>query len=492
MQLPWQVVRKVGVHIRWHRSCFGIRSGVTSALTSSRLEGWSRSVFCGMSNHLEQNMSYLIDKMYQHFGRSRVFGRWLEKRNFARPFDKSLKKMLLLYHQHNATAFSQIYPFLYYAEEIAAEFGISVRAIPVESVNSALILQADVIAFQTDFAIADYQLRMLLRGLRDRNSRAGLVYLDWFAPLDLRFAETVNPYIELYVKRQLFTDISAYNQPTLGETNLTDYYNRYYNLEAEERCFHVPADFLPKLVLGPSLMTGDHLLAKFASGNAFSQNKSIDVHARFSCTGTSWYWAMRHDALMACANLQPANIVAGDGVPKKTYLRELEESKMCLSPFGYGEICWRDYEAAMCGALLLKPDVSHLRSSPDLFVKNETYVPVAWDWSDLQEKVEFYINNERERNRIVRNAREVLISYFAETRFLHQMSPLFELAYTGGVLKPSPVTKAPMPANRKATHVDKRRAMPDRGVGGKEQVVTDLRRTREERAYDRMNRRGVW
>ena len=31
-----------------------------------------------------------------------------------------------------------------------------------------------------------------------------------------------------------------------------------------------------------------------------------------------------------------------------------------MSPFGFGEICYRDFEAMLNGACLIKPDVSHL------------------------------------------------------------------------------------------------------------------------------------
>lgn len=86
---------------------------------------------------------------------------------------------------------------------------------------------------------------------------------------------------------------------------------------------------------------------------------------------------------------------------------------MCFSPFGYGEVCWRDYEAVMCGALLIKPDMSHVETYPDIFRPHETYVPIRWDFSDLEEKVNYFLDNEPERNAITQNAYSSLRNYFA-------------------------------------------------------------------------------
>ena len=42
----------------------------------------------------------------------------------------------------------------------------------------------------------------------------------------------------------------------------------------------------------------------------------------------------------------------------------MRHSRICISPFGYGEICWRDFEAILCGCLVVKPDMSHVETNP--------------------------------------------------------------------------------------------------------------------------------
>ena len=41
----------------------------------------------------------------------------------------------------------------------------------------------------------------------------------------------------------------------------------------------------------------------------------------------------------------------------------------------------------MTGAVLVKPDMSHLETLPDLYRPGETYLPVRWDFSDLGDVV---------------------------------------------------------------------------------------------------------
>lgn len=373
-------------------------------------------------------MNSFFGQIYSRYGRRFPIGQLFERGYFSRPFPAGTKNLLLLYCPANPVSFSQIYPFFFYEADIAEQFGVSIRALPVDRYQSDLLRDADVIGVQTNFAVDESYLETLFADIHSRNSEARTVYFDWFAPLDLRMAEKVNPHVDLYVKRQLFRDPRAYHASTLGDTNLVDYYSKLYNLEDEERHFHVPADFFHKLLLGPGLLTGSYLLNAFDAGKNLSQPKTIDLHARFSCSGTPWYSAMRSDALQACKQLPAAQVVCGSGVSRKEFLTELAQSKMCFSPFGYGEVCWRDYEAALYGALLLKPDMSHLQTNPDIFVKDETYVALSWDFSDFQDVVEFYVNNDYERNRIVTNARQVMDDYVNHHGFVRQMTPIFQLA----------------------------------------------------------------
>ena len=84
-------------------------------------------------------------------------------------------------------------------------------------------------------------------------------------------------------------------------------------------------------------------------------------------------------------------------------------SRICVSPFGFGEICWRDFEAILFGCLLVKPDMGHVRTQPNVFVPGLTYVPVRWDYADLEEVCAAYLADEPRRLSVTSAARRTLL-----------------------------------------------------------------------------------
>jgi len=111
-------------------------------------------------------------------------------------------------------------------------------------------------------------------------------------------------------------------------------------------------------------------------------------------------------------------------VTRDEYYQEMMRSKICISPFGYGEICWRDFEAGLCGCLLIKPDMSHVETNPDIFKPYKTYVPVKWDFSDLEEKCVYYLTHEGERKLIIAEASKVLDDFYRNDGFIKSVSKM--------------------------------------------------------------------
>lgn len=91
-------------------------------------------------------------------------------------------------------------------------------------------------------------------------------------------------------------------------------------------------------------------------------------------------------------------------VSQRNFNRLLALSKITVSPFGFGEVCFRDFEAILAKSLLIKPDMSHIDTWPNVYIPFITYVPVKWDLSDLEEKINYYISNNEERQKIVESA----------------------------------------------------------------------------------------
>ena len=93
-------------------------------------------------------------------------------------------------------------------------------------------------------------------------------------------------------------------------------------------------------------------------------------------------------------------------VSKIAYGRELRQSRVAMSPFGYSEINYKDFEVFLAGAVLLKPDMGHLDTWPDYYRPGETYVAHRWDLSDVESNVEIILSNPAWAQSIARAGQE--------------------------------------------------------------------------------------
>ena len=106
------------------------------------------------------------------------------------------------------------------------------------------------------------------------------------------------------------------------------------------------------------------------------------------------------------------NIVKGQSSPQ-SFISIMKRSKIGLSPFGMGELCYRDLELVQHGCLLLKPDMSKVITEPDFFKPMDTYVPLKPDWSDLNETIEKVLANFKDYQYIIDNARQKVVEMYS-------------------------------------------------------------------------------
>ena len=380
--------------------------------------------------------SYELMALLQGQVRTMVWGgsaRLRRRYRFERPFSSNAKRRLLLVSQADAISQSQVFPFHFYKDVLRDRWGYEVREIDYRAISderSSRFTDADVVCFQAWIDETPEQLRAMVDRLRRDHPRARLAFLDPGAPADLRFASSIGSLVDLYVKKHVLRDRSAYDRPTVGHTNLTDWYGRRQGApDAAQLHFPLPQGFLDKLVIGPSFVTAPYMLPRFnaVSEPPLKNPRPFDVHARLGGLGSSdWYQRMRTEAFTRVRALgSSVQLTPMTPVGQRAYLRELERSKICFSPFGYGEVCWRDYEAAYAGALLIKPDMDHIETAPDLFVRDETYLPVSWDFEDLPSVVSEALTNHARRERIVKNAYDAMRRYAVSNRFVDQLDRLF-------------------------------------------------------------------
>jgi len=157
------------------------------------------------------------------------------------------------------------------------------------------------------------------------------------------------------------------------------------------------------------------------SWSAIASNKEYDVCAMFQYPSEKenyeyqirldqHYDKFRKPCIDIAHNLDCSVAKLHDGVkvPKSEYDRRISNSKIILAPFGYGEMAPRDTESAVCGAILIKPDMDYIETNPNIFKKNETYIACKHDFSDLQEKIDEILGNYQNYLYIVENMRETI------------------------------------------------------------------------------------
>lgn len=347
-----------------------------------------------------------------------------------RGFSRGGSKRILFICYDHAIAKAQINAFINWKNDAEALYQAELRFVGQEYYHGRQnhVADADIVLFQTYFTLDRDQLDNIINVIRARNPRAKIVYLDWFAPTDLRLASLLDPQVHLYVKKHILSDLSEYGKPTFGDTTLMDHYGRLSGQAHTTQCFPIPEGFLDKLLVGPTFFTAPYLLRLFKQPAPTKGSlRDIDLHARLAVQGSGWYQYMRTESVAVVAEMKGVKSVTKTGIPLREYLSEMRRSKLCFSPFGYGEVCWRDYEAAALGAALVKPDMSHVRTDPDIFVPWETYAPVRWDLLDLPEVVQRLLSDGALRQKLADNAFDVLHNYVRRKAFLNQMAPLFAL-----------------------------------------------------------------
>lgn len=149
-----------------------------------------------------------------------------------------------------------------------------------------------------------------------------------------------------------------------------------------------------KLHLGPSFAMYGH--ADIVRNNRPLKPlsaRTVDV----SFVGTTEYgpevaWLNWHRgrAVAAVQGLKSGNNVGAAGRPMQfgEYFRLMENTRIAVSPWGLGEPAFRDWEAALCGCVIIKPDTSYIETTPVGFYSHPAFVTCRPDFSDLPEAVE--------------------------------------------------------------------------------------------------------
>jgi len=141
----------------------------------------------------------------------------------------------------------------------------------------------------------------------------------------------------------------------------------------------------------------------YSNMQPFSKNKQIDLCAIFqdnhpynedhSVRNDIYYNNHRKGLSDILEPLKNKYSMLTEKMPFQEYVQNLWSSKISLSPFGMGELCFRDLESMVFGTLILKPSHEMVDTLPNIMIDDETFISCKYDWSDLEEKIDYILSN---------------------------------------------------------------------------------------------------
>ncbi|MEI7658300.1 MAG: glycosyltransferase [Phycisphaerae bacterium] len=291
---------------------------------------------------------------------------------------------------------------------------------------------ADIVMLVAEHTASRDELRQAIQAAREANPARRIVFFDTFDATSTPLFSLL-PFVDLYVKSKCLRPVEGYTRPYAGDFIFTEYCASVMGWDLHGWSFGSVASerHLRKIVPGWSYgaSRGLRWLARLnrLAPLAFSR-RPIQLHARITAPAREskeWYERYRAFAAETVDRLRGRFVTTPvSRVSRRAYLLEMRRCKLVFSPFGWGELCLRDYEAVCSGCLLIKPDMSHLTTSPDVFEPLRTYVPIKWDLSDLEEACDRYLTNEREAASIAKEAQRRMHAYFERHGFVEDVAKM--------------------------------------------------------------------
>jgi hypothetical protein len=347
-------------------------------------------------------------------------------------------------------ASAQLDPFFINRKRLKDELGLifqHIQAVSIENilqVSKNISTDTQILFIRPDWREDPDRLVEAFQHIRVAHPRQTILFIDPWDQVSSRFFEVL-PYVDKLVKYQRFKDVQRYHQPIVGGTAITDYLAKQqgYDIGTFQVSSKVPIGYEHRIATGWNVVTAKRfqpllfqpLMWKLANRGLGKTTKVIDIFCHLSYSSIhsqqDWYTTYRK-AIVQKISAFPSRYtcaVSGEFPEQRTistqqYFADLRRSRMVVAPFGWGETTWRDYESVCFDCLLIKPDMAHIDTAPNIYLPYETYVPVRWDFSDLEETCAYYLNHPDEMARIVTNARRVLEHYFLQGEFVQTIAGL--------------------------------------------------------------------
>lgn len=352
-----------------------------------------------------------------------------------------MKTALVVGSKQDAVRVAQREPFLYDRKGLQKQLNLKIKHVQAESfqeISEACQHEnSDIVFFLPGKREDPNVAERAIEKVRDRHPDRKLIFLDPFAQANTWYFNLL-PYLDALVKRQTYRDLEDYDRSFVGGSKFTDFISQHWQIDFEGWSVNseIPSGYRDRIVTGWNLGTAKRFLRELRPSFLpfLEPQKTIDIFCRLSLGNENqkeWYYNYRKISLESLDSLQSDYRVAVSGgsienglVSERQYYQEIKRSRIVFSPFGWGESCWRDFEAVCYNCLLVKPSMSHLKTEPNIFIEGKTYVPVRWDFSDLDEKCRYYLDRPEEADLIIQNARNAYEAYFKNNDFVRKIESL--------------------------------------------------------------------
>lgn len=227
----------------------------------------------------------------------------------------------------------------------------------------------------------------------------------------------VLPYVNIYAKSQLMKNLRYYQEPHLTGAIHRDFVHENFQVNDKDRFkgsisnediskFRVSwnlgmqnwAYFNSNSSIYRELITKHSRKYEFPFSIPDITNRKLSVTYRsnpWNNTPTvNWWRKQTQEGAIRVINSNPKyKMNSFERINKPIYQNEIQNAIVTVSPFGIGEICYRDFECFIFGSILFKPDMDHLSTWPNLYIDGKSYISHKWDFSDFDEKLLAILEN---------------------------------------------------------------------------------------------------
>lgn len=260
----------------------------------------------------------------------------------------------------------------------------------------------------------------------------------------------VLPFVKKYVKKNgIFRNLDLYNNNLKGGRYYTDYYINKYNLKdnVEYETSKLDFKYKNKLIMGWNIGVEDyfdfinftrfHYLYEFINFKVFNKRtysfllknyqewkqdnnkKKINtvMNTSYNRNSISFQRKLFKKKILNTKYRDYVSEIGDLGKKRlslKNYYKLMQNTQIIICPHGWGEIGNREFLATKMGAAFIKPDMSYIDTWPNIYIKNETYIPCDLDFSNIEYLIDELSNNINLRKKLVNNSLSIIDDIYSE------------------------------------------------------------------------------